>query len=125
MSTVLLERSDRAYLHKYLTYCADCGRLSYDNEGLCKCGGSETLEHVSHLGEIYSYTTVHQCAEPFVLALVRLSEGPLVTGRIVGIDRELKVGLPVEFMPDAEPLPGSESGGLSFCLLGANAAARR
>ena len=118
MSTVLMERSSRAYLHKYLTYCADCGRLCYDNEGLCKCGGSETLEHVSHVGEIYSYTTVHQSSGSFVLALVKLSGGPLVTGRIVGVDRELKVGLPVEFLPETEPLPGSESGGLSFCPLG-------
>src|ERR1700730_14503468 len=99
MSTVLLERSSRAHLHKYLTYCADCGRLSNHNQDVCKCGESDTLEHVSHLGEIYSYTTVHQSAGSFVLALVQLSDGPLVTGRIVGIDRELKVGLPVEFMP--------------------------
>ena len=80
MSTVLLERSSRAPKHKYLTYCADCGRLSYDNEGLCKCGGNETPQRVSHDGEIYSYTTVHQGAEPFVLALIKLSRGPLVTG---------------------------------------------
>jgi uncharacterized OB-fold protein len=124
MSTVLLERSSRAHRHKYLTYCADCGRLSYDNEGVCKCGGNETLERVSHDGEIYSYTTVHQSAEPFVLALIKLSRGPLVTGRIIDVDRELKIGLPVEFMPDAEPLSSSGAGGLLFCPLGAKAVTR-
>ena len=108
-----------------MTYCADCGRLSYGNEGVCKCGESEKLEHVSRVGEIYSYTTVHQSAGSFVLALVRLSDGPLVTGRIVDVDRELKIGLPVDFMPDAEPLPSSESGGLSFCLMGAATVAHR
>jgi len=121
MSTVLLER---AHLHKLLTYCTDCGRLSYDDESVCRCSGSETLEHVSHVGEIYSYTTVHQSAGSFVLALVELSGGPLVTARIVGVDRELKIGLPVEFIPDAESVPSSRSGGLSFCPLGAKAVTR-
>jgi uncharacterized OB-fold protein len=80
---------------------------------------------VSHLGEIYSYTTVQHSAGPFVLALIRLSGGQLVTGRIESDDRELKVGLPVELIADARSSPGPEARGLSFCPLGAKAVIRR
>ena len=120
MSTVLFESAHRL---KLLTHCIDCGRLSPDSDDVCNHCGSDTLEQVSHVGEIYSYTIVRQGEGSFVLALVELSGGPMVTGRIIGVDRELRIGLPVELIPAAQPCSGKGSGGLSFRRLGAKAVA--
>ena len=48
----------------------------------------------------------------FVLALIELSHGKLVTAQIVDAGQELRIGLPVEFLP-AMTLE-SKSGGLFF-----------
>ncbi|HEX4144125.1 MAG TPA: OB-fold domain-containing protein [Pirellulales bacterium] len=122
MSTAVLEHSVRVAHHRRLTHCPDCGRLSYENEDACQCGGDEKPYPVSRYGEIYSYTKVHHGAAPFVLALVRLAGGQLVTGRLLGIDREPKIGLPVE-LADTEQSSSSGSNGISFCLRSAKAVA--
>jgi uncharacterized OB-fold protein len=117
VSTILLEQPRRAHLFKPLTHCDECGRLSCEGDTACNRCGAEALERVSRIGEIYSYTTVNQSGgEYFVLALVQLSGGPMVMGRIVGVDRELKIGSSVEFVPDSDPLLGPRSGGLYFRL---------
>jgi len=103
-------------LRKPLTHCDECGRLSCEGDRACDRCGAEALERVSRIGEIYSYTTVNQSAGDFVLALVQLSGGPMVMGRIVGVDRELRIGSSVEFVPDPDPLLGSGAGGLCFRL---------
>ncbi|MHB1435633.1 MAG: Zn-ribbon domain-containing OB-fold protein [Thermoplasmata archaeon] len=53
-------------------------------------------------GEVISYTVVHDAAEgfemqvPYVLALVRTVEGPVLTGQIVDVTpSEVSIGLPV------------------------------
>jgi uncharacterized OB-fold protein len=53
-------------------------------------------------GEIHSYTVVHDAAEgfemqvPYVLALVRTREGPLLTGQVVDVDPSaVRIGLHV------------------------------
>jgi uncharacterized OB-fold protein len=49
-------------------------------------------------GEVHSFTIVHDAAEgfemqvPYVLALVRTKEGPILTGQVVNIEPE-KVGI--------------------------------
>lgn len=105
MSTALLEQPlvfHHVPASRYLNYCGDCGRLSCENEETCpRCGGG-VLEQVSQTGEIYSYTTVHESDGSFVLALVQLSSGPLVTARIVDVDGESRIGLPVRFTTRTE-----------------------
>lgn len=53
-------------------------------------------------GEVFSYTVVHEAAEgfemqvPYVLALVRTVEGPILTGQVVDLDPgDVRIGLKV------------------------------
>jgi uncharacterized OB-fold protein len=53
-------------------------------------------------GEIITYSIVHDAAEgfemqvPYILALVRTVEGPVLTGQVVDLDpSEARIGLPV------------------------------
>lgn len=54
-------------------------------------------------GEVYSFSVVHQApdgyAPPYVLAMVALAEGPLVTAQLTDCDPEqVQIGLPVEMV---------------------------
>ena len=55
-------------------------------------------------GEIYSYTTLTEPPDgfdsqaPYVLALVRLDEGPLVTSQLTDIDGPIAIGDRVEMV---------------------------
>lgn len=55
-------------------------------------------------GEIYSYTTVQDAPEgfegqaPYVLALVKLDEGPLITAQITDLDGPPTIGSRVEMV---------------------------
>jgi uncharacterized OB-fold protein len=55
-------------------------------------------------GEIYSYTTVQEAPEgfegqaPYVLALVKLDEGPLITAQITDLDEQPAIGDRVEMV---------------------------
>lgn len=57
-------------------------------------------------GELYTFAIVHQIPRPnyrgplpFVIAMVKLAEGPVMPTAIVGVEpdpKNLKVGMPVE-----------------------------
>lgn len=55
-------------------------------------------------GEVYSFTTVQDVPEsfqsqsPYVLALVKLDEGPVVTAQLTDIDGEIAIGDRVEMV---------------------------
>ena len=55
-------------------------------------------------GEVYSYTTLQQAPEgfenqaPYVLALVKLDEGPMVTAQITDLDDPVVIGDRVEMV---------------------------
>lgn len=55
-------------------------------------------------GEIYSFTTVQEAPEgfesqaPYVLALVKLDEGPLITAQITDLDEPPVIGDRVEMV---------------------------
>lgn len=60
---------------------------------------------LSGLGEIYSFTTVQETPEgfdeqaPYVLALVKLDEGPIITAQITDLDgAEIHIGDRVEMV---------------------------
>lgn len=59
----------------------------------------------SGMGEIYSYTVVQEAPEgfeeqaPYVLALVKLDEGPMITAQITDLDEQpLAIGDRVEMV---------------------------
>ncbi|MBI5669281.1 MAG: Zn-ribbon domain-containing OB-fold protein [Chloroflexi bacterium] len=55
-------------------------------------------------GEVYSYTTLQQAPEgfedqaPYVLALVKLDEGPMVTAQLTDLDGPVAIGDRVEMV---------------------------
>jgi uncharacterized OB-fold protein len=80
--------------HRYAlagTKCSECGNMHMPPRRVCECG-SENLEVVqfSGEGEIVSYTTIHVAPSgferktPYNIALIRLDEGPVVSGVVVG-----------------------------------------
>lgn len=58
----------------------------------------------SGFGEIYSYTVVQDPPEgyewqaPYVLAMVKLDEGPIITAQLTDLDTEPKIGERVEMV---------------------------
>ncbi len=55
-------------------------------------------------GEVYSYTTVtdppagFEDQAPYVLALVKLDEGPMVTAQLTDLDGPIEIGMRVEMV---------------------------
>ncbi len=93
--------------HRYRlvgTKCNNCGSIFFPPRDVCpKCrresiGKMQELE-LSGYGEVYSYTIVHDGLEPFkfqvpyIMAMIKTDEGPLITGQIVDADpSEVKIG---------------------------------
>jgi len=100
-----------------LQRCRSCGNTQHYPRPLCVRCHSDQLDTVAAVGggTIYSFTAVHRSADPaaalpYVIALVRLQEGPVVLSRIVEADADaLRCDLPValgwEPLPDGRALP--------------------
>lgn len=63
-----------------------------------------SLAVVSSLGEVYSYTIVTEAPEgfdqyaPYVLALVKLDDGPILTAQLTDLAGEPHIGMRVEMV---------------------------
>jgi len=88
--------------------CKACGEVFVPPRPLCsRCGGETETVSLKGEGAIESFTVIHvppvflKDASPYILALVRLEEGALVMGRLLGYDpskpEEVKMGLKVRF----------------------------
>ncbi len=88
------------------THCVKCGEKFFPPRDICpKCrrlGGIEDFRF-SGEGEIYSFTLIHTPPEgfdfqkPYVLAIVKLKEGPLLLSQVVDCKPEdVKIGRKVE-----------------------------
>jgi uncharacterized protein len=89
--------------------CSNCGTTYFPPRAVCpECTSHrQSIEkmvpfQLSGEGEVLSYTVVHEPAEgfemqvPYVLALVRTNEGPVLTGQIVDLEPEnVRIGLKV------------------------------
>jgi len=55
-------------------------------------------------GEVYSFTTLQDAPEsfksqaPYILALVKLDEGPIITAQLTDVDGEVEIGDRVEMV---------------------------
>lgn len=85
--------------------CLDCGRISPSLRSICPGCQGDRIEEValSGRGEVYSFAVMYKAPEgfeqdiPYVVALVKLDEGPLITAQITDVDvDEVRVGMPVE-----------------------------
>jgi len=89
--------------------CTTCGTVYFPPRPVCpECTHHrQSIEkmvpfQLSGAGEVLSYTVVHEPAEgfemqvPYVLALVRTDEGPVLTGQVVDVDpAQIAIGLRV------------------------------
>jgi len=87
--------------------CPSCGALDFPERIRCaKCGASGLVNHrYSGRGEIVTFTLVLESPRgfadqvPYLAALVRLEEGPLVASMLTDLDPEdARVGMPVEMV---------------------------
>jgi uncharacterized OB-fold protein len=87
--------------------CPQCGRRIFPPRDVCPICGHEVRETIkfSGKGEVYSYSVVYAAPEgyekfvPYIVALVRLAEGPLVTAQLTDVDEsEVRIGMPVEMV---------------------------
>jgi uncharacterized OB-fold protein len=87
--------------------CETCGKKIFPPRDICPdCEApAKTPYTFSGLGEVFSYSTVYQAPEgyeeyvPYTVALVKLEEGPLVTGQLADVEpAEISVGMAVEMI---------------------------
>lgn len=87
--------------------CPRCGKTLFPPRDVCpECGGpARTAFELSGRGSVYSYTTMYHAPDaftdqtPYVVALVKLEEGPLVTAQITDVDPDaVHIGMPVEMV---------------------------
>jgi uncharacterized OB-fold protein len=86
--------------------CRTCGSKYFPPIPLCpKCRRKTDFIdfQLSGLGKVYSFTVIHDPPSgfkdlaPYVLALIRLDEGPLVLSQIVDVNQDnLKIGMSVQ-----------------------------
>ncbi len=72
--------------------CNECGAVTFPPLGVCrKCSGTNLEQtQMSGMGIVKTFTVIRVPPEgmkaPYVVAMVKLDEGPYVTGNLVGID---------------------------------------
>lgn len=87
--------------------CPSCSVKIFPPRDVClECNApAKELFELTGLGEIYSYSTVYNAphgfgyAVPYMVALVKLDEGPIVTAQLTDMDfDEVEIGMSVEMV---------------------------
>jgi uncharacterized protein len=87
--------------------CQGCGAKFFPPIEVCRvCGKAEQVPHrFRGRGEVYSYSTVRQAPNgfgtrvPYVVALVKLEEGPMLATQLADVDPEdVELGMTVEMV---------------------------
>jgi len=87
--------------------CPECESKIFPPRDICPdCGGEAKAEYkFSGKGEVFSFTTVQnppagfESQAPYVVALVRLEEGPMLTAQLTDLGKEpVEIGMPVEMV---------------------------
>lgn len=86
------------------THCKGCDEYFYPPRNVCptcrRDGEVESYKFAGN-GEVVTYTVVHTAAEgfehqtPYVLAIVKLDEGPSFTAEVVAEPQQMKMGMKV------------------------------
>ena len=107
----LVSKFWREIPHRYNligTRCGECKTVYFPPRNVCpRCRrssiGKMEKYRLKGKGKIYTYTIVHVAPEafedeiPYVIAIVKLDEGPMVTSQIIDCNPDkIKVGMPVE-----------------------------
>jgi uncharacterized OB-fold protein len=100
-----------------LQTCRECNNFQHYPKAVCTNCGSTELEYAkaSGRGEVYSFTVIYRAPDPafdppYVVGLIRLSEGPVLLSNIVGVKPEevrcdMTVEVAWEDLPDGRKLP--------------------
>jgi uncharacterized protein len=90
--------------------CADCGAAQFYPRAFCThCSGSKVQwSRASGRGTLASFTIVHRAVSqayaaeaPYVVALVRLEEGPMMMSNVVGGSHaDLQIGMSLQVVFD-------------------------
>ncbi len=103
--------------------CPHCDEKIFPPRDVCpECGGEAKTEfNFSGRGEVYSYTTVYDApagyedVAPYMVAMVKLAEGPMVTAQLTDIDnKSVSIGMPVEMVTRRLRSDGDERGLLVY-----------
>ncbi|MCE5259695.1 MAG: Zn-ribbon domain-containing OB-fold protein [Chloroflexi bacterium] len=87
--------------------CPHCREKLFPPRDICPyCGGPAKTEFAfSGKGAVYSYTTMHTAPQgfeqqtPYIAALIKMTEGPLVTAQLTDVTAEdVYIGMPVEMV---------------------------
>jgi uncharacterized protein len=87
--------------------CPHCEAKIFPPRDVCPyCSGeAKTPYTFSGKGEVFSYTTIYEPPQgyqenaPYTVALVKLSEGPMITAQLTDVDNnKVSIGMPVEMV---------------------------
>jgi uncharacterized OB-fold protein len=86
--------------------CPSCGQFIFPPRDICpECVAEAKREYtLSGKGEVFSYTVVQEPPAgfegqaPYVLALIKLDEGPLLTAQLTDLDGAPEIGMRVEMV---------------------------
>ncbi|MFF3404462.1 Zn-ribbon domain-containing OB-fold protein [Streptomyces sp. NPDC002659] len=93
VSMIFLDAAARGRL--MLPRCGDCGKHNIPGDPTCAFCGSFRFDWVtvSGRGVLFSYAVVHHVLDaslahevPYVVALIRLEQGPIIVSRLVGTE---------------------------------------
>ena len=99
--------------------CPHCEAKLFPPRDICpECGGEAKTPYVfSGQGEVYSFTHMVNAPAgfeeqaPYTIALVKLSEGPVVTAQLTDLgDHPIEIGMPVEMVTRKIRNDGDERG---------------
>ena len=86
------------------TKCENCGRVFYPPRNLCpECRRKSSITEVDlgETGVVLSYSVVHDAPEsmklerPYIVGLIRIDSGVVVTSQIVCDPEEIRIGMRV------------------------------
>lgn len=87
------------------TQCSKCGNYFYPPRNMCpECRRASKMApfKFSGDGEVYSYTVIHSSTgnfeklTPYILAIIKLDEGPLMTSQVVCKPEDVYIGMKVK-----------------------------
>ncbi len=97
--------------------CDSCGVKLFPPRDIClECEApAQELYTFTGLGEVYSFTTIYDAPEgfthntPYMVALVKLDEGPIVTAQLTDVTKsDVQIGMPVEMVTRKLRTDGNE-----------------
>lgn len=103
--------------------CPHCNAKIFPPRDVCpECGGeAKTAYTFSGKGEVYSFTRMSnapagfEAQAPYTVALVKLTEGPVVTAQLTDLgDEKVEIGMPVEMVTRKLRSDGDERGMLIY-----------